>query len=437
MDRNQFTDNRTGDLVKIQVNGPDWAFIPAPLPANWTLPESLVDLTMEAWDCLGTLNGIGNTLDAPELLLRPLEDREALQSSKLEGTYANPEDVLIFAQNPREPKSDRDPANDWLEVVNYRRALQLGHNEMAKRSISLNLIRDMHKTLMTGVRGREKTPGDFRKVQVGIGSSYRFIPPPPQHLDGLLDNLEKYMNAPQDSPRHRLVRCFIAHYQFEAIHPFWDGNGRIGRAVLALMISRAGRHNMPWLYMSPFFERHKDEYIQKLFRVSTHGEWHEWVEFCLRGTVEMAQDAIERCRMFRKLRKRYHLRMEANASPRTHALIDRLFRSPVIGITEFKQKMSIAYKTAKTDIQLLVEAQILKPLPDYKPAAFYAPELFRIAYDEQPSLADDSPETLTPIGQKPPLSQSLPASSSTETEPEPSPPEGHQDDQGRQPLDSL
>ena len=341
---------------------------------------------MEAWDCLGTLNGIGLTLPNPHLLLRPLQGREAIQSSKLEGTYTTPEEVLLFEKNPSIPKSENDPANAWREVSNYNSALAAGYKHLDDRPFTLNLIRELHGTLMDEVRGREKTPGEFRTMQVAIGSDYRFIPPPPQRLAELLDALEKYINQPMDK-RARLIQAFLAHYQFETIHPFEDGNGRVGRILLALMHYKLCDHHMPWLYLSPFFERYRDEYVDKLFRVSTHGQWSEWIEFCLRGTIVSAKDAVKRCRMLGQLKETYHNRLHGLATSRTHQIVESLFQQAAIRIIDVQKGMKVAYKTAKGDIDVLRKAGILKRLDNSYPACFFAWEVFRISYKDQPEFA--------------------------------------------------
>lgn len=402
MDAASFTDRKTGDLVQIETElSPDWAFVPNLLPPAWEMPDSLTDRAMEAWGCLEKLDGIGHTLPNPELLLRPLQDREAIQSSKLEGTYASAKELLLFAQNPRDPKSDKDPANAWKEVYNYREALRAANNNISTHGISQMLMRSVHGTLMSGVRGGDKTPGEFRKGQVGIGHNYRFIPPPPIRLTDLLENFVTYANTPGTRPKDRLVRPFLAHYQFETIHPFGDGNGRIGRVLLAVMIFRSCGHRLPWLYLSPFFEKNKDEYVERLFRISTNGEWTEWVEFCLRGTIEQCNDAITRCAMLRDLRERYLRRVIGKCTPRTHEIIESLFHSPTLGISELQKRLDIAYKTAKTDIGLLVDTKILAVIEGHKPTTYYAAEIFRIAYSDRPYLASES------TAPSPPSSQSL------------------------------
>jgi Fic family protein len=390
MDRTLFTGQKTGELIHISTpQGPDWAFTPNPLPpANWKMPSELLDLLIEAWDNVGALNGIGRTLPNPELLLRPLQEREAIQSSMLEGTYTTPEEVLLFAKNPSDPKSESDPANGWREVHNYKTSLHAGYVHLQDRPFTLNLIRDLHRDLMTGVRGREKTPGEFRRQQVGIGSDYRFIPPPPQDVARQLDRLEKYLNV-EVPKQDRLTQAFFAHYQFETIHPFMDGNGRVGRLLLALMLYKLCDHQMPWLYLSPYFEKYKDEYVNKLFRISANGEWGEWLAFCLRGTIRSAKDGIKRCEMLKRLKGEYTQRVTGQTTARTHQLLEGLFQDPLVRIVDVKNHCGVSYKTAKGDIDVLRRTGILRQLKGHYPACFFAWEIFRIAYRDEPEFAEE------------------------------------------------
>lgn len=172
-----------------------------------------------------------------------MADREAIRSSRLEGTYASPRELLLFELEPRESKSDRDPVNDHREVFNYRRALLQGTE--SELPLSLRLLRELHDILLTGVRGKEKSPGEFRRIPVGIGSEGRFIPPPADAIANCLDDLEKYFHREQ-AEIDGLVDCFLCHYQFETIHPFIDGNGRVGRLLLAIMMQQRLGMSKPW-----------------------------------------------------------------------------------------------------------------------------------------------------------------------------------------------
>lgn len=377
MDVTQFTPNFSGELVRL-ADGDD-AFVPAPLPPSWTFPNELWPLLAEVKHLFGVLEGIGRVLPNPGLLLRPMEDREAIRSSRLEGTYVTPTELLLFDMSPLEPTSESDPANSQREVFNYRRAL----NEAVASPlpISLRLLRDMHRTLLTGVRGQDRSPGSFRQVQVYLGSSKRFIPPPPFRMAECLDAFEKALHQP--APFDPIVEAFVAHYQLETIHPFVDGNGRIGRLLMALMIYQRCGFSKPWLYMSAFFERYRDEYVERLFNVSSRGDWTGWMEFCLRGAAFQAKDTIDRCERLLKFKDEYVTRIESSGgSLRLHQIVDQMFQSPFLRVADLARRLDVTYPTAKSDIDRLVNLHILTELPAMSLKTFYSPDLFNLAYED-------------------------------------------------------
>jgi Fic family protein len=379
MDNGQFTANSPGDLMPVSISGPDWSFIPHPLPRQWDTPRHLIPLLTSAHAELGRLDGIGRALPNPELLLRPLQSREAIRSSSLEGTYASAEELLLFELEPVEPTTASDRANDWREVLNYADALRRGTELLEELPLSLRLIRDMHRVLLRNVRGRDRAPGEFRRTQVHIGSDRRYVPPPPHLVQQCLDDFERFLN--DDTDLDPLVRTFLAHYQFEAIHPFIDGNGRVGRALLSLCAYQWCELTRPWLYVSPFFDQHKDEYIDALFAVSTQGRWDRWVELCLRATVDVCRDAILRCDDLRRLRTDYHAKTDG-LSGRMHQLIEGLFSNPMIRITEAARRLNVTYPTAKSDVLKLVELGILAEMRNTSPKAYFSPAIFNAAYRE-------------------------------------------------------
>lgn len=269
--------------------------------------------------------------------------------------------------------------SDSREVFNYRQALH--HMATSRLPLSLRLMKEAHGILLEGVRGGNKMPGEFRKIQVAIGASRRFIPPPPQLLLSCLSPLEKYCHqtAAGFDP---LVACFLVHYQFETIHPFVDGNGRVGRVILAHMLQSACELSKPWLYMSEYFEAHKDEYIRKLFNVIARGDWEAWIEFCLAGVLFQAKDTILRCERLRKIREEFIDRLKAaGGSVRLHQIVESIFTSPFVRIADLQKALGVTYPTAKADVERLVAAGILKALPKLNPKTFYAPEVFDIAYE--------------------------------------------------------
>lgn len=383
MDRSRFTSNLSGTLVPI--DGSEISFLPNALPPqNWQMPEKMWPLLIDARAALARLDGIGRTLPDHELLLRPLQRREAIRSSSLEGTYATPQELLLFEINPRETSSPTGRENEWREVLNYARALSEGTLLLADLPLSLRLIRRMHEVLLTGVRGRDRSPGEFRRYQVHVGSDRRYVPPSVVNLTPALQAFEAYLNG--ESSVDPLVRSFFAHYQFEAIHPFVDGNGRVGRALLSLCVFQWTGLSKPWLYMSPYFERYKDEYIDLLFAVSTHGAWNEWLEFCLRGVIDQCKDAITRCDALLSLRDNFHERLNRfsrAAGPRTHPLVMRLFSTPIVTVSDVVRSFGVTYPTAKSDIAKLVELGILQELTGRRPKAFFAGEIIDIAFRDE------------------------------------------------------
>jgi len=384
VDPKLFTKSLAGELVKIprdEITGNEHAFVPHELPPNWDFPVSLWPLLGEAIGQLGILEGLGRNLPNPAILLRPLEDREAIKSSRLEGTYISATELLVYEMQPRDSKSEDDPTNNQREVFNYRKALQEATKD--ELPLSLRLIRNLHKTLLTGVRGRDRTPGEFRRTQVAIGSNHRFVPPPPgETLTECLYPLEKYLHV-KNSKYHPLVDCFLIHYQFETIHPFNDGNGRVGRLLLAIMLKLGCGLSKPWLYMSEYFEKNRDEYMRLLFDVSARGNWESWLEFCLRGTAVQARETIQRCERLLRIREEFMRRVaQVGGSVRLTQIVEGIFNSPFVRIADLPKQLGVTYPTAKSDVERLEAAQILRRLASITPATFYAPEVFNVAYEE-------------------------------------------------------
>jgi Fic family protein len=308
-----------------------------------------------------------------------LQNREAQKSSSLEGTFTEPKQQALFELEPTYPESAADPVNARREVFNYTLALRHWHQERGKLPLSLRLIRDLHRILMDGVRGSDKSPGEFRTFQNQTGKPARFVPPPPELLPQQLDSLEKYLHA----ERHYdgLVDAFLVHYQFEAIHPFMDGNGRVGRLLLAILIEQWCGLSDQWLYMSAFFDDSKDEYMDLPFRVSADGDWDAWVGFCLRGVIATANDTQRRCDNLVALHRSFHDRLRKGpGSVRLAAIVDDLFVTPVAIVSRIAKQYSVSYPTARTDLRRLEEVEILKPLEDAPRIAYYCPAILEVTY---------------------------------------------------------
>lgn len=379
MDARRFTADAPGQLVSIDHPVQDVAFIPDPLPPVFEPSSEVLRLLPDATEALGRLDGAGKLSANPNLLLRPLRRREALKSSSLEGTISTARALILFELD----EEDRGDGST-REVQNYARALDAGLELLDELPWCNRLLREMHRVLLTGVRGGDRRPGSFRDAQVHLGSDRRFVPAPPSELPELLDDFEAAMHA-RPPEFHPLWWSFLIHYQFETIHPFHDGNGRIGRLLLALMITRECGLSRPWLYMSPWFDRHRDEYIDRLFRVSSQGDWNGWLAFCLRGVVDQANDAFHRLEALIHLQQDYRERVaQSGGAARLHQLLDHLFTvRPVLSTPEARDLTGVTYPTAKADLQRLVDMNILSELPEHRPTLYVASRLLTVGTEEQ------------------------------------------------------
>jgi Fic family protein len=389
MRRDQFTPQSPGTLTDITVTESDRftgrltdvtspAFLPGPLPEQFDIAESLQTLLEEATHLLGTLNGIGSLLPNPHLLVRPFVRREAVASSKIEGTVTTFRQLLTFEQGG----TDDIRASDAQEVLNYVRALEHGLNQPPDRGITSALIRELHEILLRGVRGDEFTPGRFRRGTVYIGSvtgiaSARFVPPPADEIPGLMLDLERSITYQTAMPR--LVRIGTLHYQFEAIHPFSDGNGRTGRLLIALMLRDAGLLQQPLLHLSRFFERSKDRYLDGLLKVSLRGDWLGWTELFLEGIATEARRAAETVGTLLALRDEYRRTYRRRNAQRLTEVTDLLFSGPVLSITGIADTLQMEYKTAGRMVALLVaDGVLVETTGKRRNRIFLAPEIMRL-----------------------------------------------------------
>lgn len=353
-----FTAHSPGKLVPIP--GGTHAFVPEPLPAGVPLESEAVQILAEASQVLGLLQGLVQSLPSPQILVRPFVRREAELSSRIEGTYANQEELVLFELD-RETAADKP---DVREVWNYVAAFEYGLKRLTELPVSLRLIRELHGKLMKGVRGGDRRPGEFRAIQNYIGrkgqpiTNARYVPPPPGELGACLDAFEKSIHAETKQPF--LVRLALVHYQFEAIHPFEDGNGRIGRLLLPLLLVEKGALSHPLIQLSAYFERHRTEYYDHLLRISQTGEWQPWIQFFLRAVHQESIEAARRTRAILELRNEYREKMEtAGASAQTLRIVDDLFVTPAVTITGIAKRLRVSYPTADLLVRKLVRANIL------------------------------------------------------------------------------
>lgn len=354
MNATQFTRLAPGRLATTLERNP--AFVPDPAPRQLRLSDEAIALLDDASHRLGVLAGIARRLPNPELLIGPYLRREAVLSSRIEGTLTTLSDVYASEAQLR-----LEIAPDVHEVLNYLAAYRYGLERLGTLPLSLRLLRELHQRLMHGVRGGGRQPGEFRTYQNFIGGSNeataRYVPPPPLEMHDCLDDLEKFMH---DRSLRPLVQAAVLHYQFEAIHPFGDGNGRVGRLLLGLFLAERGLLPQPLLYLSAYFERTRTAYYDGLFRVSTHADWDGWLRYLLKGVCIQADAAIALADRLQELSARYRAQLHAaHATANALALVDFLFISPYITIRMVQAHLNVTHPTARAAIRALEEQGIL------------------------------------------------------------------------------
>jgi Fic family protein len=294
----------------------------------------------------------------PHLLIRPFLRREAVLSSRIEGTITRLDQLFLFETEPEGLLH----ADDAGEVFNYVLALEVGLKAIRSgQPFTRGLLREVHRVLMQHVRGESKRPGEFRDQSVAIGSASRFVPADAHQVPQLLDDFLAFMREARYLPV--VVQLAMMHYQFEAIHPFNDGNGWVGRLLITLMLCERGTLPQPLLYLSAFFEQNREEYYDHLLEVSRHGRWNEWIEFFARGVAEQSADAFQRIRRLLDLAGEYRKQsLQASRSTKALVLIDELFSSPYITITRAREVMGASFNTASQVIAGLVALGILREI---------------------------------------------------------------------------
>lgn len=345
-----FTDESPGTMVSVSSRAGEarWAYIPHQLPPDIAMDAKLTALHDRAVYELGVLNGLGRLLPNAQRLIRPFVRREALASSRIEGTRAEYDQLILFEA----AHADADPTPDIQEVVNYMQALDAGWNRGSGRPVSVSLMRELHQQLMSGVRGSTKGPGALRAAPVlidGPGDDLLkacFVPPPPADMPGLLEDLATFIAAP--SPLPALTRLALIHYQFETIHPFEDGNGRLGRLLMPLMLGAWGLLEQPLLYL-----------INHLYAVSQRGAWREWIAFILVAIETQARDAVDRGHALLRLREDYRARYQRGNSARILPILDRLFELPSITVTDAAAVADVTFSAANRNVERLVSDGIL------------------------------------------------------------------------------
>ena len=362
-----FEENRDGDTT----------FVPDPLPPD-IYYDPIVRLMDEARGQLSTLEGTGRVLPNPDLLIRPYLAKEAVYSSRIEGTMASVMDVFRF--DLERTSGEHEAKSRVWEVYNYSRALQeclarIGAGE----DIGLDMIRRAHHILLDRAPGHDKKPGMVRTEQNWIGSerlrtSIRdaaYVPPAEHLLDGLLSNLVRFISSPPPN-MPVLVLCAVAHYQFESIHPFRDGNGRIGRLLVPLILARQRTLSRPLLFLSSYIEENKAEYYDRLQDVRQYSKWTEWLEFFMNGVIKCSGEALNATDRMLKLKSEYERNLRDARSPKSAVILaGNLFSSPVVSIPAAADHLRMTYPSARNAVMHLVDAGILEAVDARKRGKLY------------------------------------------------------------------
>jgi Fic family protein len=340
----QTTSSRSGRYVR-QLSGYS-AFIPTPLPPDPPLQlGTFVPLLSQADQAIGRLDGVGRTLPNPDLFVAMYVRREAVLSSQLEGTQSSLDDVLAFELDGSRTRFPDDVA----EVVNHVAAMNFGLQRLETLPLSLRLIREIHEHLLEGVRGSGKDPGEFRRTQNWIGArgallaDAAYVPPPPAELMAALGDFEKFLNEPGDMPS--LIHAALAHAQFETIHPFLDGNGRVGRLLITFLLVCRGVLHRPLLYLSYYLKRHRTEYYDRLTSVRLDGDWEGWLRFFLQGVYETAEEATSTAGKIVSMREQ-HLALVSDLGANGIQLLDHLYRQPMLDIKAAVKALRVSWPTA-------------------------------------------------------------------------------------------
>lgn len=347
------------------------AFIPAPLPPEPPIHiegeiQALLSLADRA---LGRLDGSIQTLPNPDLFVFMYVRKEAVLSSQIEGTQSSLQDLLAAEAHIYSPESPKDVD----EVVNYVAAMNYGLDRLRELPLSIRLIKEIHERLLQGVRGARLTPGELRRSQNWIGpggcslNEATFVPPPPHEVPGALGALETFLHAESELPQ--LIRIGLAHAQFETIHPFLDGNGRMGRLLITFLLCQQEILIKPVLYLSHFFKQHRTAYYEHLQAVRDHGQWEQWLAFFLRGVASVSREATETARRILALREEHRAAVTSHlgrAAGNGHRVLESLYERPIVSVAEIQTLTGTTFTAANNLVSRLVALGILQEVTGYK-----------------------------------------------------------------------
>lgn len=383
------------------------AFIPNPLPERppIRMDEDMQVLLSGADRAIGRLDAVTKLLPNPDMFVGMYVRKEAVYSSQIEGTQASLTDLLEYEAEV----ARRGENTDIKEIVNYIDAMNYGLTRITEFPLSLRLFREIHERLLEGVRGGEKEPGQFRTSQNWVGApgigglaDALYVPPPPSEVMNAMGDLEKFIHS--DSPMPVLVKCGLAHAQFETIHPFLDGNGRLGRLLITFILVWKGVLQRPLLYLSHYFKRYRDEYYHRLQAIRDDGDWRGWMEFFLTGIREVSFEATERAREILQLREE-HRNLVADEIPNTPTgliLLDKLFERPTVNVNQVADIIDRSYPVANRLVAKFEELNLLTEYTGQKRnrVFMYGPYMAILARDAAEELPvqerDEEPAATTP-----------------------------------------
>ena len=347
------------------------AFIPSPLPPDppVALSGALQVQLSRADRAVGRLDGSVEILPNPDLFIFMYVRKEAVLSSQIEGTQSSLTDLLAAEA---ELTGNRAAAGDVGEVINYVGAMNHGLSRLAELPISVRLIKEIHERLMRGVRGSHLTPGETRTTQNWIGpgecslADATFVPPPPHQVATLLGDLERFLHTQDELPM--LIKIGLAHTQFETIHPFLDGNGRVGRLLISFLLTEKRVLLKPVLYLSHYFKRYRQEYYDRLQAVRDHGDWESWLMFFLKGVEEVSNEAIETSRRILSLREEHRASVTAHfgrAAGKGHLVLEQLYLRPIVSVADVREITGTTYAAANQLVARFVECGILMEITGF------------------------------------------------------------------------
>jgi Fic family protein len=361
------------------------AFIPNPLPPEIIWTDQLIRSMSDADRLIGQLSGEGKQLPNPHLLMRPFIKREAVLSSRIEGTQATLGELLASDAGAA---VNRSP-DDLREVGNYVSAMDYGIKRLNTLPLSLRLVRELHEKLMEGVRGNHATPGQFRKTQNWIGpagctlQNAAYIPPSPDLLRDCLGIWEQFLHVKNIPP---LVQAGLLHYQFEAIHPFLDGNGRVGRLLIILFLVERKVLTTPLLCISAFFEATRNEYYSRLLAVSQASQWNQWLEYFLNGITRMSEDVLSRAERINSVLESWREKIAGQKPKVLFDAVDLLAENPYWTVKKLSERLQVAFTTAQRAINVLVEKGILSQVDNARRDRVFCAEAIMKILDEPPKI---------------------------------------------------